>query len=150
MASISALAIRLFERDMLPQALELYQRANERNPNSWMMQFNYALALEKAGRNDEADKTYRRAIFLNADATNVWIRWASMKAFSGKLDEAESILRAAIARLPREADLRYALGSVLEAEHRIPDATASYESGGWYDDEGKFIIPHQLEGDSSS
>ena len=125
--ALNNLAIQLFERDMLAQALELYQRANERNPNSWMMQFNYALALEKAGRSEEADRSYRRAIFLNADAANVWIRWASMKAAHGRFDEAESILRAAISRLPAEADLRYAMGSVLEAEHRLPEAAQSYE-----------------------
>ena len=84
------------------------------------------LTHHRAGRLDEAERTYRQVLEMDAthaDATHL----LGMIAFqTGRLDLAVDMIRKAIAVHPTAASYYSNLGNVLQAQDKLDEAAASY------------------------
>lgn len=89
--------------------------------------FDEAVALQKAGRLDEAEALYRRQLAGNAhwpSASNL----AVILRITGRLEEAESLLRPLVAAHPEKPHLRHTLGMVLLQLGRYAEGWRFYEA----------------------
>jgi tetratricopeptide (TPR) repeat protein len=89
-------------------------------------QFQRALALQTAGRLDEAEALYRRIVDFKPQwtLTNLGV----ILRTTGRLDEAETTLRAALAADPENASARHSLGMTLLQLGRYAEGWALYEA----------------------
>ena len=103
----------LLEHHLLEAALTAAEKALEVAPDSYRGHRLKALVEMKMGRVNDAESLYRRAVELNpADAPAI-IGLATAQLDKGKAADAEQTLRNALVRLPREAALYQAYGSML-------------------------------------
>ena len=85
-------------------------------------------ALWAMGQFDEADPEYARALALNPESSRGRFGAARSLAMRSRLDEALTLLLAAIQSAPRDPDLHALAGSILERLHRFDAAAVEYDS----------------------
>jgi tetratricopeptide (TPR) repeat protein len=87
-------------------------------------QFRQALALQKAGRLDEAEAIYRRIVAWKPE----WVlgNLGVILRVTGRLEEAETVLRAALAADPASAAVRHTLGMTLLQRGRYAEGWRHY------------------------
>ncbi|HEY2385312.1 MAG TPA: tetratricopeptide repeat protein, partial [Candidatus Binatia bacterium] len=76
----------------------------------------------RRGHADEAADDYRTALALDPTFEPAALNLADLQRAAGRDDEAERIIRAALARTPRSAPAHYALGLTLVRQKRLPAA----------------------------
>ncbi len=82
--------------------------------------------LSKAGRKEEAEAAYRRALALQPDDPVVMNNLGAVLLDLGRADEAESQFRRALAIRPGYADAENNLGAALERRGRTEEAERAY------------------------
>ena len=91
-------------------------------PADWEAPATLAVALDRLGRFDEAAQRYRAALARNAaDNADIYNNYALSRALAGRLDEAKSLLRTAVALPSATARVRENL-VFLETLARQPPA----------------------------
>src|SRR5688500_16435620 len=85
-------------------------------------------ALWAMGQFDEADPEYARALALNPESSRGRFGAARSLAMRSRLDEALTLLMAAIQSSPRDPDLHALAAGVLERMHRFDAAAVEYDS----------------------
>jgi len=93
-------------------ALALLREAISERPDDTESRIQLARALERRGTPEEAVATLKEAV-SQLPSPDVYEALASTLQRQGRAAEAVSLLKDAVARQPREAALRYALGSML-------------------------------------
>jgi tetratricopeptide (TPR) repeat protein len=113
-----------------PQAETLFRGMITANPQDWSAVVGLADVLSDWGRPDEGRPLYQSVIDANTDAAvtaNAWDGLAAIYQDQGNIDDAV-IAGKNSARLRKDADEAYILGSVLEKLGRSEDAIEVY---GW-------------------
>lgn len=114
---------------VLTQCLEAYQKVLELKPDDAASHNNYALALAKAGRMDEARAELERAAQLNpSGAGQYYFNLGALLVNSGRGAEAREAFKKAIEMDPNYAEAYFQYGMSLLAEAKI-------------DEGGKIIAP---------
>jgi len=85
-----------------------------------------AMAAHQAGRLDEAEGLYRRALKIGGKQFPVLMMLGMLSAQRGKLEEAERLLRSALAINPDNADVRFNYGNVLLGLQRFDEAFEAF------------------------
>jgi protein O-mannosyl-transferase len=88
---------------------------------------NLAWALADAGRNDEADEHFARAVELQPGYVTAHYNWGAFLLTRGRVDEAIRQLEAAVQLAPFHADACVNLGNALVRAGRPAEAVARYE-----------------------
>jgi protein O-GlcNAc transferase len=88
--------------------------------------FREAMAAHQAGRLDEAEGLYRRALKTSGKQFPVLMMLGMLSAQRGKLEEAERLLRSALAINPDNADVRFNYGNVLLGLQRLDEAFEAF------------------------
>ena len=96
--------------------------ANRPLPPAAMPAFREAMAAHQAGRLDEAEGLYRRALKTDGKQFPVLMMLGMLSAERGKLEEAERLLRSALAINSGNADAHYNYGTVLLGLQRFDEA----------------------------
>lgn len=109
--------------------LGVHLRMLEATPDAVNVNGRVALLYEQAGQPEAAERTWREALRA---ATSAESRLASLEALAsllgpaGRLDEAEALLRRALAEDPGRAGAWVNLGNVALARGQLEDAAACY------------------------
>jgi Flp pilus assembly protein TadD len=117
-----AKAVAFHQAGRLDQAVTLYRRIIEREPDLPEVHGNLGTALVALGRLSEAAASCQRAIALDPDKPKVWCQWGAALAGLGRLAEAEEKLRRAILLDRDFAAAHCQLGNTLRQSGRLDAA----------------------------
>jgi Ca-activated chloride channel homolog len=138
-----------FERGDYAEAVELYQRAIEQDPENARLHFNMGNALYELGRADEAKESYER--FRNLTDNSVEQSFADyntgrMLADQGQYDEALEYFREALKKNPNDADAKHNYELALRQQQE-QEQEQDPDSDGNGDDEEEQDQDQQQDGD---
>lgn len=108
-------------------AIRLLEQAVERDSASAFARRNLAVALEDAGRPDEALVSYRRLVELEPDDAIAHHALGRLELAAGAIDPAFAHLRRAVELAPDYKQARYTLATALERSGRLAAAVAEYD-----------------------
>ncbi len=115
-----------YDNQMFPDAIEKFNRVIAIDASFLRAYDNLGLSLEGAGRHDEAQAAFEKAIELSRQQTppSAWpyLNLGTMLYRLGRMDEAEPHLREAVRIDPQLAPAQYQLGSLLESQGSIEEA----------------------------
>jgi len=120
---------RLLENKNTEEALQAYRKASELTPKDPEPHLSAALLHERQKEFSDAESEYKKAMALNSHSddsrstdsqaviglTNIYMK-------SGRLDQAEPLLRQLAIQRPDDAGIHLQLGRVLDAEGKKDDA----------------------------
>jgi len=120
--ALNNLANEFGERKMYPQAMAMYEKVLERNPNFYLANYNLGYTAYEAGEWKVGERFLERAAVLDPTDAGTFYYLAKCEMQLGKLDEAEANLHRAIAVDQRLLGPRYTLGVLLKQEGRNKEA----------------------------
>lgn len=109
-------------RDALARVTQEYEAAQRANADLPGGASQLALLQERTGRPEAAIRSYRRALDLDPGFMQAAANLADLYRALGREAEAENVLRDALTRTPRSAELHHALGLALVRASRMPEA----------------------------
>jgi tetratricopeptide (TPR) repeat protein len=109
------------------RALDQYRTIVALNPGSEPGQLSLGIALFKAGRPDDAEKTLRTALGLDGGDAQAHYYLASIGLNRGDLPAAQAEAELAVRYERAFVEALYLLGVILERESRIDEALSQYE-----------------------
>ncbi|TXH77242.1 MAG: sulfotransferase family protein [Lysobacteraceae bacterium] len=107
----------------LERAIELLAPLTRSQPGMPRGQYEYALAVARAGRTEEAIEALHRAIATNPALPQVWLALADYERAVGRLDRADAAYAAYIRHSVRDPALLHAAEAL--AADRLPEAEAA-------------------------
>jgi len=105
----------------------LYAHSLQATPQSWLMNLNYGVALQTAGRQAEAESQYRHLISLAPKNSTAYVDLESLYVEEGRLDEAISMYKQAIAANPNDSNAYFDLGVMFQQRGLDREALVFYE-----------------------
>src|SRR5262249_17942007 len=120
------LAIELSKRELYQDAIPMFQRALQDNPDDWIALSNIGYDYFKVGRLDEANRDLTRAIELSRISPGPYLSLGLVKQAQGQLEEAAHYIRDAISMRPNGDGFHEALGNVLRQEGDFRGALEEY------------------------
>ncbi|WP_420426393.1 tetratricopeptide repeat protein [Algiphilus sp.] len=118
----------LYRAGAFEEAVSLLEQALSAYPDHSELRYNYALALEQAGRMDAAERVLRALIDEDADNAAALNALGYMLAIRGqRLQEAERFIRRALAIAPDDPAIIDSLGWVLFKQGQPKEALAYLE-----------------------
>lgn len=111
----------------LEAAIRLLEQAVEKDSASAFASRNLAVALEDAGRPDEALVAYRRVVELEPDDAIAHHSLGRLELAAGAVDLALTHLRRAVELAPDYKQARHTLAAALQRSGRSAEAVAEYE-----------------------
>jgi tetratricopeptide (TPR) repeat protein len=97
-----------------------------RPTESARVHYNLGLIAQRAGRLEEAEAEYRRALELNPSSAEALVNLAELSRLRGRGEERVALLRRAVAAAPRSPIALQALGEALDAVGRSDEALGEY------------------------
>ncbi|QOJ13253.1 MAG: tetratricopeptide repeat protein [Planctomycetia bacterium] len=126
--ALSGLGATCFDAQMPTQAIEHYEKAMQVAPRgSVTTHNNLALALDAAGRTDEALAMLDQALREKPDAPTTWFNLSTVLLRAGRTAEAATAAGQACSLAPQAFGLRVHLARVLTKAGRNADAADAYE-----------------------
>jgi protein O-mannosyl-transferase len=108
-------------------AIAYYTAAIEKNPESWMMQNNFGLALVKTGKPGEAIPYFREALRLKPDYSDANYNMAIALVKLGRLPEAVEEYEQVLKQRPNYAQAHNNLGIVLYKMGRTQESIDQFQ-----------------------
>jgi Flp pilus assembly protein TadD len=108
-------------------AITLYQATLEKNPESWMVQNNLGLELEKAGRPRDAINYYREALQLKPNYPEAHYNWGFALVKLGSLPEAIEQYEQALKLKSDYSQAHNNLGIVLHKMGRLQESIDQFQ-----------------------
>jgi tetratricopeptide (TPR) repeat protein len=100
------------DRGDYTRAISLFERALPLIPDSWALEMNLGVTYGSAGRGDDAERHFRRAVALAPTMTDPHFSYARWLAGVGRRNESAEQLEAAIQANPRSFDSRHLLMAI--------------------------------------
>ncbi len=113
--------------------LAIYTRGVTVAPKSPTARNNYGVALERAGRLDQARDQYRRALEIDPEYVPALVNLGDLLAAEGAYDTAAELYEEAVALAPEDATAHYNLAVVQAERGYYDDAIALYRRAGVLD-----------------
>jgi superkiller protein 3 len=107
--------------------LALYGHSLEATPQSVLMNLNYGAALQRVGRQSEAESQYRRVTSLAPDDSEAYVDLESLYIEEGRLDDGITMYKQAIAVNPNDATAYFDLGVMFQQRGQDREALAFYK-----------------------
>jgi len=120
------LAIELSKRELYEEAIPMFQRALEADPDDWIALSNIGYDYYQVGRLNEADRDLTRAIQLNWASPGPHLSLGLVRQAQGRLDEAADQIREAINLRANGDGFHEALGNVLRQQGDLRGALAQF------------------------
>jgi len=118
----------LLENKKPEDALQAYRKASELTPNDPEPHLSAGLLYERQKEFSAAEAEYKQALALDAHSTEAAIGLTNLYMKSGRLGDAEPLLRRLAAERTDEAGIHLQLGRVLDAEGKRDDAIAELQT----------------------
>jgi tetratricopeptide (TPR) repeat protein len=117
----------LERQDMPHEALEMYRKAVELDPESAAAHYNLAASLARSGEFAEAEPHFR-AVLENNESSPAYTGLGIVLWQQGQADEAIASLQSAIATDPKNAAAYDQLGTIQVEQGKLEEAAATYGS----------------------
>ncbi len=125
--TLCALGVVHLELGQVKEAEEVLRRAYEISPKNIRVAFNFAIALYRLNKMQEASKIYERIIKMDPTYTGAYNNLSQiLERQSGTFDRRKRLFVEAIHHNPRRHTLRYNYGVNLERENLIDEAEEQY------------------------
>ncbi len=125
--TLCELGVVHLELGQVNEAEKVLRQAYEISPKNIRATFNFAIALYKLNKNQEAAKIYERIIEMDPTYTGAYNNLSQiLEQQSETFDRRRSLFIKAIHHNPREHTLRYNYGVNLERENLIDEAEEQY------------------------
>ena len=121
-------ALDLSKKNQYAEAVEVWNKALELDPDETKARYNLGVALAATGKTDEAIAQLRRVLETNPGDDGARGNLGVLLAKSGRLDEAIPILEKALEQNPADAQAHGNLGSLLAEKGRMEEAIAHFRS----------------------
>lgn len=122
------LAISQFYQGQNDDALDSLQRATELGPDDAQIRYVHGEVLRNLKRYEEAAERYREAVERDLDHDKAATKLGLMLVMHlDRLDEADTLLQARVARHPEDATAHYLLGVTYDKQGKPAEAVAEYE-----------------------
>lgn len=122
------LAIELSKRELYEEAIPMFQRALEADPDDWIALSNIGYDYFQIGRFNEAERDLNRAIQLNWASPGPHLSLGLVKQAQGRLDEAAERISEAINLRANGDGFHEALGNVLRQQGDFRGAVAQFKA----------------------
>ena len=123
------IAADLSEKRQFTDALPVWRKAVELNPDDARVHTNLGTALEETGKPEEALAEYRRSLELNEQSSQAHNNLGSILAQQGKLDEALAQFKRAVELNPENGRAQSNLGGALSEKGRTEEALEHLRRG---------------------
>jgi tetratricopeptide (TPR) repeat protein len=123
------IAADLSEKRQFADALPVWRKAVELNPDDARVHTNLGTALEETGKPEEALAEYRRSLELNEQSSQAHNNLGSILAQQGKLDEALAQFERAVQLNPENGRAQSNLGGALSEKGRTEEALEHLRKG---------------------
>ena len=123
------IAADLSEKRQFAEAIPVWRRALELNPDDPRAHNNLGTALSETGKTDEAMAEYRRSLELNDQSSQAHNNLGSVLAQQGKLDDALAQFEKAVELNPDNGRAQCNLGSALSEKGRTEEALEHLRKG---------------------
>jgi Tfp pilus assembly protein PilF len=110
------------------RALPLYLSALQRDPSSWLSNYNLGYAYYRTGRSSEAEDYLKRAIQIDDKDPDQFIYLALAQMDQGELTPATENAEHALQRGPLSPGFHFVLAKILEASGNRERAIAEYRA----------------------
>lgn len=107
-------------------AIQLYQKTIDKNPDCWMAHNNLGVQFVNLGRGQEAMECFEQALQIRPEYPEAHNNLGVELAEAGRLREAKEHYQAAIRSMPQYADAYYNLARLLLDEGRTTEAIENY------------------------
>jgi Tfp pilus assembly protein PilF len=124
------LALTLWTRQQVSHwssTIALYQHALDVDPDNYVAHSNLAVALEAAGRRDEAFAHNVRAVEIKPNSSKAHANLGASLAERGQMDDAIGQYEAALRIDPQNVLALSNLGLAMAAQGRVPEAMAKWQ-----------------------
>jgi Flp pilus assembly protein TadD len=125
--SLFDMAFRLMENNQIPEAIQTFRKAIERDPEDALAHYVLATALSGNDQESEALDEYRTATVLDPKNATYLDHLAVSLDINGHANEAVEILQQAIGLAPTSAEYQFNLGIVLESREDFAGAVDPLE-----------------------
>jgi len=119
----------LLENKKPEDALTSYRKASELTPKDPEPHLSAGLLHERQKEFSEAEGEYKQVLTLEANSTEAAIGLTNIYMKSGRLSDAEPLLRRLAAERPEDAGIHLQLGRVLDAQGKKDDAITELQAG---------------------
>ena len=119
---------RLLESTKPEEALQAYGKASELLPKDPDPHLSAGLLHERRKEFAAAETEYKKVLAIDPDSTEAAIGLTNLYMKSGRIGDAEPLLRTLAAKRPDDAGIRLQLGRALEAEGKKDDAIAELQA----------------------
>jgi len=118
----------LLEAKKPDEALAAYRKASELTPKDPEPHLSAGLLHEQRKEFSDAEAEYKQALALDAHSTEAAIGLTNIYMKSGRLGDAEPLLRRLATERPNDVGIHLQLGRVLEAEGKKDDAIVEFQA----------------------
>src|SRR6266478_1666064 len=119
----------LLENAKPEDALQAYRKASELTPKDPEPHLSAGLLHERQKEFSEAEGEYKQVLTLEANSTEAAIGLTNIYMKSGRLSDAEPLMRRLAAERPEDAGIHLQLGRVLDAQGKKDDAITELQAG---------------------
>jgi Flp pilus assembly protein TadD len=119
----------VLEKTNPEEALKAYQKAAELQPSDAEPHLEAAILLEQQKNLTAASQEFQKALDLDANNRDALVGLVNTYSRSGRLPQAETLLRRMTASEPQNATLHIQLGRVLAAQKKNDEAIAELSKG---------------------
>ena len=118
----------LLESNKPDDALQAYRKASELTPKDPEPHLSAGLLHERQKEFSDAEAEYKQVLKLDAHSTEAAIGLTNIYMKSGRLGDAEPLLRRLATERPNDAGIHLQLGRVLDAQGKKDDAIAELQT----------------------
>ena len=136
----TALGVALARQGRHDEAIDLYEKSLEIEPNAFYTHVQLAASLGRMGRFDEAMAHVERGLQIDPRSAMAYRRLGILLAFQEKFGPAETALRKAISLEPQAAANHHDLGWTLLQHRAVDDAIAEFQAALKLDP--NFVLSH--------
>ncbi len=120
-------ANRLYEEGKLDEAIEIYRKAQDLEPDDSTIPLMLGMIYEDKGLLDRANDYFERARLLSSQKIDFYNSRGMVYFQTGKLDKATLDVKKALEIHPNSAFSHFLLGNIYEMENKIAEAIAEYQ-----------------------
>jgi len=120
-------ANRLYEEGKLDEAINVYRKAQDLEPDNSSIPLMLGMIYEDKGLLDRANDYFERARLLSSQKIDFYNSRGMVYFQTGKLDKATLDIKKALEIDPNSAFSHFLLGNIYEMENKIAEALAEYQ-----------------------
>lgn len=118
--------VQMFQQGRYEEAIALFQKVLEKEPDSVDARYNLALSLLRSGKQDEAIALLEKVIEMKPDMMETYLALGECYFNMGENEKAKSYFEQALEKEPNNAEVYYNLGIIHYKDDRTDEAIKNF------------------------